>query len=51
MITKKMQSYLAAAPDRVVIKEMNGRSYTLHELGDDVSRLGQTMSRRGFDSI
>ena len=30
MISQKMQDYLAATPDRVVIKEMNGRAYTLH---------------------
>lgn len=46
MITKKMQDYLAAAADRVVIREMNGRSYTLRELGEDVSRLAEALEAR-----
>lgn len=46
MITKKMQDCLATAPDRIVIKEMRGRSYTLHELGDNVSRLASALEAR-----
>jgi long-chain acyl-CoA synthetase len=46
MITAKMKDYLAAAPDRIVIKEMNGRSYTLYELAADVSRLASALETR-----
>lgn len=46
MITQKMQDYLAAAPDRLVIKEMNGRAYTLHELRQDVAQLAQALQAR-----
>lgn len=46
MISQKMQDYLAATPDRVVIKEMNGRAYTLHELRRDVMRLASALEGR-----
>ena len=46
MITKKMQDYLTGTPDRVVIKEMNGRSYTLYELRNDVNRLASALEER-----
>lgn len=39
MISKRLQDYLETTPNRVVIREMKGRSYTLHELRDDVARL------------
>ncbi|MDF0732069.1 AMP-binding protein [Pseudomonas entomophila] len=46
MISQKMHDYLAATPDRVVIREMNGRSYTLHELRRDVLRLASALEGR-----
>ncbi|MEH2921657.1 AMP-binding protein [Samsonia erythrinae] len=46
MISQKMQEYLATTPDRVVIKEMNGRNYTLHELRDDVSTLARALEEK-----
>ncbi|CDH24554.1 AMP-binding protein [Xenorhabdus bovienii] len=46
MISKKMQEYLAASPDRVVIKEMNGHSYTLHELRRDASQLALALQKK-----
>ena len=46
MITKKMQDYLTGTSDRVVIKEMNGRSYTLYELRNDVNRLASALEER-----
>lgn len=46
MISQKMQAYLTQAPDRIVIKEMNGKHYTLHELRDDVSKLAEELERR-----
>ena len=49
MITQKMQAYLATAPDRVVIKEMNGRTYTLHELRQDASALADALHARMGD--
>ncbi|MBB1608827.1 MULTISPECIES: AMP-binding protein [Pseudomonas] len=46
MISRKMQDYLASAPDRVVIREMNGRTYRLHELRRDVMRLACALEGR-----
>ncbi|RAS33903.1 MULTISPECIES: AMP-binding protein [unclassified Pseudomonas] len=46
MISKKMQDYLAGTPDRVVIREMGGRDYTLHELRRDVVRLANALEGR-----
>lgn len=46
MISKKMQDYLAASPDRVVIREMGGREYTLHQLRRDVLRLASALEGR-----
>lgn len=46
MISKKMQDYLAGTPDRVVIREMGGREYTLHELRRDVVRLANALEGR-----
>ncbi|HEK1692582.1 TPA: AMP-binding protein [Pseudomonas putida] len=46
MISKKMQDYLAATPDRIVIREMDGRTHTLHELRRDVMRLASALEGR-----
>ncbi|MBH3413510.1 AMP-binding protein [Pseudomonas putida] len=46
MISQKMQDYLASTPDRVVIREMDGREYTLHELRRDVLRLASALEGR-----
>ncbi|MBJ9973994.1 AMP-binding protein [Pseudomonas sp. S75] len=43
MISLKMQHYLASSPDRTVIREMHGRSYSLHGLRDDVQRLADAL--------
>ncbi|QXI41094.1 AMP-binding protein [Pseudomonas wayambapalatensis] len=46
MISQKMQHYLTTSTDRVVIREMHGRDYTLHGLRDDVERLAQALQAR-----
>lgn len=46
MISQKMQDYLASTPDRVVIREMDGREYTLYELRRDVLRLASALEGR-----
>ena len=49
MISQMMQRYLASTPDRVAIREMHGRSYTLHGLRDDVQRLADALQARVGD--
>ena len=46
MITQKMLTYLTTAPDRVVIKEMDGESYMLHRLKADVEFLAAALEIR-----
>ena len=37
MITEIIEKYLNNQPDRVIIKEMNGKEYTIHQINDDVN--------------
>ena len=43
MISQMLEHHLNNAPDRVVIKEMDGNTHTLHALRDEVERLADKL--------